>query len=357
MRCHHAASNTSAAPKPRAAPRRVAELRGAEVVVSRALIDAAGRGEAVVVRDPAGSTSTLGAQGIGAAMAAPIHTGDRVAGFVYVDHSRTDRFGPDELALLAAVATLIGAIVDGAERVDRAEARAEAAGLATPVLLGASPPMLALRRDVERLGPTELGVHVAGETGVGKEVVARALHALSGREGPFVAVDLGAIPEGLAESELFGHRKGAFPGADRSRPGAFRAAEGGTLFLDELGNLPLALQAKLLRALQERTVRPVGESKEVPFDTRVVASTHRDLEAMIARGARIRIVKPAGAFYLFPDMSGVLADAGFESTLAFLGLGQGLQSNSWGLVMAQAFMGPDSRQTHHMMAAHIREDE
>ncbi|MBK9368837.1 MAG: sigma 54-interacting transcriptional regulator [Deltaproteobacteria bacterium] len=97
---------------------------------------------------------------------------------------------------------------------------------------------------------------LVGEPGVGKEVLARAIHALSGREGPFVAVDLGAIPEGLAEMRLFGHRKGAFTGADRSRPGAFRAAEGGTLFLDELGNLPLALQAKLLRALQEREVSP-----------------------------------------------------------------------------------------------------
>lgn len=151
-------------------------------------------------------------------------------------------------------------------------------------VLGESPAIASLLAEALELAPTRLSLLLVGEPGVGKEVLARAIHALSGREGPFVAVDLGAIPEGLAESELFGHRKGAFTGADRSRPGAFRAAEGGTLFLDELGNLPLALQAKLLRALQEREVSPVGEDRPVKVNVRVLSATNADLPRMVARG-------------------------------------------------------------------------
>ena len=151
-------------------------------------------------------------------------------------------------------------------------------------VLGESPAIASLLAEAMDLAPTRLSLLLTGEPGVGKEVLARAIHTLSGREGPFVAVDLGAIPEGLAESELFGHRKGAFTGADRSRPGAFRAAEGGTLFLDELGNLPLALQAKLLRALQAREVSPVGEDRPVKVDVRVLSATNADLSWMVARG-------------------------------------------------------------------------
>jgi DNA-binding NtrC family response regulator len=147
-----------------------------------------------------------------------------------------------------------------------------------------------LRRTIELVAPQpSVAVLIRGESGTGKEVVARALHALSPNSaGPFVAVDCGALPEPLLESQLFGHEKGAFTGADRARPGLFTMADGGTLFLDELGNLPLALQAKLLRALQERAVVPVGGSKPVPFRARLVGATNADLAADVAAG-RFRV--------------------------------------------------------------------
>jgi transcriptional regulator with PAS, ATPase and Fis domain len=129
-------------------------------------------------------------------------------------------------------------------------------------------------------------VLIRGETGTGKEVVARLIHGASQRRaGPFVAVNLSAIPEALAESELFGHVRGAFTGADKARTGRFVAAHGGTLFLDEIGEMPRAVQVKLLRALQEREVTPVGASEAIPVDVRVIAATHRNLEGMIAEGA------------------------------------------------------------------------
>ncbi|MBX3463131.1 MAG: sigma-54-dependent Fis family transcriptional regulator [Planctomycetes bacterium] len=147
-----------------------------------------------------------------------------------------------------------------------------------------------LRRKVELVAPqTTLSVLLCGESGTGKEVVARAIHGLSPlRDGPFVAVDCGALPEHLLESHLFGHERGAFTGADRARPGLFQMANGGTLFLDELGNLPLALQAKLLRALQERAAVPVGGSRPVPFHARLLGATNADL-AHDVRSGRFRV--------------------------------------------------------------------
>jgi sigma-54 dependent transcriptional regulator, acetoin dehydrogenase operon transcriptional activator AcoR len=119
---------------------------------------------------------------------------------------------------------------------------------------------------------SDLPIVLEGETGTGKEVVARAIHAWSGRSGPFIAVNCAALPQGLAEAELFGYRRGAFTGADRASPGFFRAAEGGTLLLDEISELPLALQAKLLRVLEQREVQPLGEARPVPVDVRVVVA-------------------------------------------------------------------------------------
>jgi DNA-binding NtrC family response regulator len=138
---------------------------------------------------------------------------------------------------------------------------------------------------VERLAPSEATVCLIGETGSGKEVLARHLHRCSLRAGgPFVVVDCGAIPEGLVESELFGHAKGAYTGASEARPGRFREADGGTVFLDEIGELPLAAQTRLLRVLQERTVQPVGSPGRVPTDVRIVCATHRDLERDVHEG-------------------------------------------------------------------------
>jgi DNA-binding NtrC family response regulator len=149
-------------------------------------------------------------------------------------------------------------------------------------LLGASPAMKEVYDLLERVAESESTVLVSGESGTGKELVARALHRRSKRaSGPFVAINCAAMPEQLLESELFGHTKGAFTDARTARPGLFVQAKGGTIFLDEIGDMPLGLQPKLLRALQERTVRPVGGDHETPIDVRVVAASNRDLETAI----------------------------------------------------------------------------
>ena len=152
-------------------------------------------------------------------------------------------------------------------------------------LLGTSPPMQELFRLLHRVADTLTTVLVTGESGVGKELVARALHQESRRKsGPFVAINCGALPETLLESELFGHVKGAFTDARADRAGVFREANGGTLFLDEVGELPIALQPKLLRVLQERVVRPLGGNREVPVDVRIVCATNVDLEEAVEQG-------------------------------------------------------------------------
>jgi DNA-binding NtrC family response regulator len=150
-------------------------------------------------------------------------------------------------------------------------------------MIGDSPPMKRVADLIGRVGPTEASVLICGETGTGKELVARAVHA-SGvrRSGPFVAINCAAVPSTLLESELFGHARGAFTDAKGAREGLFLRASGGTLFLDEVGEMPLEMQTKLLRALQERTVRPIGANEEVAFDTRIVTATHRDLEREVA---------------------------------------------------------------------------
>ncbi len=150
-------------------------------------------------------------------------------------------------------------------------------------LVGSAPSMQRLFRRVEKIAGTQATVLLAGESGTGKELAARALHALSSRaRGPFVAVNCAAIPEGLMEAEFFGAEKGAFTGADRVRVGKFEAAHLGTLFLDEVGELPLEIQPKLLRALQEGTVTRVGGNRELAVDVRILAATNRDLEAEVA---------------------------------------------------------------------------
>jgi two-component system response regulator HydG len=149
-------------------------------------------------------------------------------------------------------------------------------------LLGQSPEMKRVRDLIRRVADSEASVLITGESGTGKELVARALHTESRRaDGPFVAINCSALPETLLESELFGHVKGAFTDARSARTGLFLQAHGGSLFLDEIGDLPLGLQPKLLRALQERTVRPVGGGAEIPFDCRIICATNRDLEAAV----------------------------------------------------------------------------
>ena len=170
---------------------------------------------------------------------------------------------------------------------DNVELRAELQGrFRLDRLVGKSPPMQRLFELVKRVAPAKTSVLVAGESGTGKELVARALHHLSPRaERDFIAVNCGAIPDALLESELFGHVRGAFTGAHADKPGLFAAADGGTLFLDEIGELSPQMQVKLLRVLQERKVKRVGGVHEDEVDVRVVAASNRDLEAEVERGA------------------------------------------------------------------------
>jgi two-component system response regulator PilR (NtrC family) len=152
-------------------------------------------------------------------------------------------------------------------------------------LTGEAPAMQQLRAMIQRLANSMAPVTIHGESGSGKELAARAIHDASSRRlQPFVPVNCGAIPETLMEAEFFGYRKGAFTGADRDRDGFFQAAAGGTLFLDEVAELPLAMQVKLLRAIQERRVRKVGASSEEPVDVRLVSATHQDLAVLVAKG-------------------------------------------------------------------------
>ena len=152
-------------------------------------------------------------------------------------------------------------------------------------LVGSSPVMNRVGEMIARVSRSQAPVHIFGESGTGKELVAKLIHESGPRaEQPFVPVNCGAIPTELMESELFGHRKGSFTGAVEDKDGLIRSAEGGTLFLDEIGDLPLHMQVKLLRVIQERAVRPVGETREIPVDVRFLSASHRDLAQLVAEG-------------------------------------------------------------------------
>ena len=162
---------------------------------------------------------------------------------------------------------------------------ATASSPAPDELLGTTEPMRQLRKQVEKVARSQAPVHIYGESGVGKEVVARQIHRLSSRSHkPFIAINCGAIPPELVESELFGHVKGAFTGASSDKSGLFQAASGGTLLLDEIADLPLNVQVRLLRAVQEKAVRPVGSDKEVATDVRLLSATHKNLANEVAQG-------------------------------------------------------------------------
>jgi transcriptional regulator with GAF, ATPase, and Fis domain len=191
-------------------------------------------------------------------------------------------------------------------------ARARIDRLAGAALVTSLPALDDQVRDLEEIARSMVSVVLRGETGTGKEVLARSVHRLSNRRGEFIAVNCGALPATLLESELFGHRKGAFSNATEDRPGLVRAADGGTLFLDEIGDLPPSSQAALLRVLQEREVTPLGATRPVKVDLRVICATHRDLEAQVARGEfRADLyARVAGLTFVIPPLRERLEDLG-----------------------------------------------
>ena len=212
-------------------------------------------------------------------------------GVIYLaNDSVTDLFTDRDLTLLqifAAQASLVvyHALQLNQLRLDNRNLRTQLQAASQGEMIGTCPPMKAMFRVLRRVAPTDLSVLVLGETGTGKELVAKELHKLSSRsEAPFVAINCGAIPENLLESELFGHKKGSFTGAVTDKIGKVEAANTGSLFLDEIGEMPMNLQVKLLRVLQERVIERVGDLAPRPVDIRVVAATNKDLEELIRNG-------------------------------------------------------------------------
>jgi two-component system response regulator PilR (NtrC family) len=186
---------------------------------------------------------------------------------------------------LPVLRELVQRALDLGTRTVPAAAGNDPASSALGRLTGDSPAMGQLRDTVAKVARSQAPVHISGESGTGKELVARTIHAEGGRSaGPFVPVNCGAIPAELMESEFFGHKKGSFTGAHADKTGLFQAANGGTLFLDEIAELPLPMQVKLLRAIQEKSVRPVGAQAEIPVDVRILSATHKDLAALVSEG-------------------------------------------------------------------------
>ncbi|MFN9771163.1 MAG: sigma 54-interacting transcriptional regulator [Burkholderiales bacterium] len=229
-------------------------------------------------------------------IAVPLREGDRVCGVLAAHRLRHRRRAiNDDLELLQTVGTLLGQVIRVNEELRRRTERLETENrdlrerlghqLPNFGILGDSPALRAAVAQARRLATGDATVLLLGESGTGKELFARAIHQAGSRaERPFVKVNCAAVPESLFESEFFGHERGAFTGAVTAQPGRFEQADGGTLFLDEVGELPLAMQAKLLRVLQDRVVVRVGSRRELPLDVRVVAATNRNLAVAVARG-------------------------------------------------------------------------
>jgi len=232
-------------------------------------------------------------------IALPIRVERRVAGVLGVHRLRSrKRSLGDDLQLLRTMAELIGQVFRLHQLVERRTAALTAENqqlraalqeqhphAAAWGIVGEAPALMAALRQLDQVAPTDATVMLLGESGTGKELFARALHLHSPRrDRPFVKVNCAAIPESLFEAELFGHEKGAFTGASTQRIGRFEQADGGTLFLDEIGDLPLPVQVKLLRVLQERVIERLGGRGERPVDVRIVTATHCDLMALVQAG-------------------------------------------------------------------------
>jgi transcriptional regulator with GAF, ATPase, and Fis domain len=289
-------------------PAKGGTIRAARNVKREAIADASGTisdsivrkvietGRAVIVSDALTdsqfkTSESVLALRLSSVMCAPLVSQGLVQGVLYVGNDRVkglfDRNQLDVLSIFASQASLIleNAMLLHALRADKEKLVAELKDKRFGEIIGACPSMLEVFRKLQKVATTDISVLITGETGTGKELIAREIHRRSNRaNGPFVVINCGAIPENLIESELFGHVKGAFTGAVASRAGKFQMAGGGTLFLDEIGELPPSLQVKLLRALQERVVFRVGDSKPEKVDIRVVAATNRILEDEIRAG-------------------------------------------------------------------------
>jgi transcriptional regulator with GAF, ATPase, and Fis domain len=237
------------------------------------------------------SESVLNLQ-LSSVMVAPLIAQGQLLGLIYVGNDNVvnlfEQSSLEVLTVFAGQASLIlqNAILLDQLTTDRDRIAGELEAQRFGDIIGSCPSLQEVFRRVEKVAATDVNVLITGETGTGKELFARELHRRSNRsDGPFVVVNCGAIPENLMESELFGHVRGAFTGAVSTRQGSFQAADGGTLFLDEIGEMPLALQVKLLRVLQERVVVKVGDTKPQAIDIRVLAATNRNLEASIKEGS------------------------------------------------------------------------
>jgi Nif-specific regulatory protein len=262
------------------------------------------RGEAVLVHDAAveldpslAGDRLIIESGGRSVMAVPLHFGERLGGCLYFSKRRPNWFDASDIEVANAIAAQVVLAIQhqrvGEERgrARRLEQRLET--LQSELgerygfdrIIGRAPSLREVLQRAAKVAATDTTVLLTGESGTGKELVARAIHHASGRaSGPFVAVNCAALPDTLLESELFGHERGAFTGADRQRPGRFEQAQGGTLFLDEIGELSAAVQAKLLRVLQEREFHRVGGTATLRADVRVIAATNRDLEKEVASG-------------------------------------------------------------------------
>jgi transcriptional regulator with GAF, ATPase, and Fis domain len=294
---------------PSDAPIRKWEVRAARNVDKTAIADPQGgvsdsivqkviaSGLALIVSDALtdttfGKSESVVAMKLSSVMCAPLVAQSEVIGALYVGNDKVKQLFRkaqlDLLSIFAAQASLIlqNAMLLAALREDKAKLEGELRDKRFGDIIGVCPSMREVFRKLEKVAATDISVLITGETGTGKELVAREVHRRSARaDGPFVVINCGAIPENLIESELFGHVKGAFTGAVMDRPGKFHVANGGSLFLDEIGELPLNLQVKLLRVLQERVVMRVGSSKPEKVDIRIVAATNRDLEQMVREGS------------------------------------------------------------------------
>ncbi len=273
-------------------PKVIAGFGPGPITVSRTVLKEVLRGpSALLSQDVVADTVlrsgvSLQIGGIRSLMAAPLVQSGRVLGIVHVDRAEAGAYQDSDLDCLLAHARMLGLVLLAQEGLAQRRVQASTAHrIEPPDPVAVAPSTRRLTLEAEKAASSRAHVLIYGPTGSGKEVIARVVHTSGDRaQGPFVAVNCGALPEALEESALFGHCKGAFTGADRDAPGLFEAAEGGTLFLDEVGETSRSTQVKLLRVLQERVLNRVGETKNRPVDVRVISATHRNLEARILEG-------------------------------------------------------------------------